>query len=104
MTSEVVPAAIRGAAFSLTTFLAALAGATSPLAIGFVADRFKIPVDGEMKGDLAKGFLAMTPLIFVGALVVLRGRRHVTADVATAAAATTEALSATPRGSAPGGA
>jgi sugar phosphate permease len=106
MTSEVVPAAIRGAAFSLTTFLAALAGAASPLAIGFVADRFKIPVDGEMKGDLAKGFLAMTPLIFVGALVVLRGRRHVTADMAAAAAATTEALSASAmrRGSEPGGA
>jgi len=104
MTSEVVPAAIRGAAFSLTTFLAALAGATSPLTIGFVADRFKIPIDGEMKGDLAKGFLAMTPLIFVGATVVLRGRRHVTADIAAATAASGELAAATRRGSEPGGA
>jgi hypothetical protein len=37
-----------------------------------------------MKGDLAKGFLALTPLVLVGATVVLRGRRHVAADIAAA--------------------
>jgi hypothetical protein len=44
-------------------------------------------VDGEVKGDLAKAFLVVTPLVTAGALVVLRGRRHVEADVAAAQAA-----------------
>jgi MFS family permease len=87
MISEVVPAHLRGAAFSATGFLSALAGAGSPFAIGFIADRFKIPVEGEMKGDLAKAFLFMTPLVLIGGLVVLRGRRHVEGDVARAKAA-----------------
>jgi MFS family permease len=86
MISEVVPAALRGAAFSITGFLGALAGAASPLAIGFIADRFEIVVDGEPKGDLAKAFLIMTPLVLIGGLVVLKGRRHVAGDLAAAAA------------------
>jgi MFS family permease len=81
MTAEVVPAALRGAAFSLTFFLASLGGALSPLAVGAIADRFEIVVDGEVKGDLAKAFLAITPLLAIGALVVLSGRRHVAGDV-----------------------
>jgi MFS family permease len=87
MTTEVVPAALRGAAFSLTFFLASLGGALSPLAVGAIADRFEIVVDGDPKGDLAKAFLIVTPLVTIGALVVLRGRRHVEADVAAAQAA-----------------
>ena len=87
MTTEVVPAALRGSAFSLTFFLASLGGALSPLAVGAIADRFEIVVDGEVKGDLAKAFLVVTPLVTAGALVVLRGRRHVAADVAAAQAA-----------------
>jgi MFS family permease len=85
MTAEVVPAALRGAAFSLAFFLASLGGAASPLAIGAIADRFEYRVDGEVHGDLAKAFLLVTPLVFVGAVVVLRGRRFVEADVAAAA-------------------
>ena len=80
MTSEVVPATIRGLAFSITGFLTAIASAISPLLIGFLADQFEFMVDGETKGNLARAFMIVTPLVFVGATVVLRGRRHVGAD------------------------
>jgi MFS family permease len=87
MIAEVVPAALRGIAFSVTGFLAALVAAASPPAVGFLADQFKFNVDGQMKGHLANAFLIVTPLVWVGALVVWRGRRHVAADTAAAAAA-----------------
>jgi MFS family permease len=82
MIAQVVPAALRGAAFSITGFLGALAGAASPQAIGIISDRFEITVDGEPKGDLAKAFLIMTPLVLIGGYVVLRGRRFVSRDIA----------------------
>lgn len=82
MISEVVPAAIRGIAFSVSGFLGALVSAASPLLIGAIADRFPIVVDGRMRGNLAIAFGAVTPLILVGAIVVMNGRRHVAADVA----------------------
>ena len=82
MTSEVVPAQIRGISFSVAGFLAALASAGSPVLIGGIADRFPILVDGRMRGNLALAFLVVTPLIFLGALVVLNGRRHVANDIA----------------------
>jgi MFS family permease len=101
MVAEVVPATLRGAAFSLSFFLASVGGALSPLAVGAIADRFeRVPEgsplavewhgasfdlgDPEPKGDLAKAFLVITPLLTTGALVVLRGRRHVEADLAQA--------------------
>jgi MFS family permease len=80
MIAEVVPAAVRGISFSVTGFLSAMAGAASPLLIGAIADRFEFMVDGEVKGNLANAFLIITPLVFVGALVLLQGRRHVSAD------------------------
>jgi hypothetical protein len=40
-----------------------------------------------VKGNLANAFLIVTPLIFLGALVLLRGRRHVAGDIAAAASA-----------------
>jgi MFS family permease len=104
MVSEVVPGHLRGAAFSLSFFLSSVGGALSPLAIGTIADRFeRVPEDarlavewhgavvdiddeGEPKGDLAKAFLIVTPLVTVGAIVVLRGHRHVEADLARVAA------------------
>jgi MFS family permease len=82
MTSEVVPSSIRGIAFSVTGFLSALISAVSPLLVGAIADRFPIHVKGEEVGNLAIAFLIVTPLIFVGALVVLNGRRHVEHDIA----------------------
>jgi MFS family permease len=86
MVSEIVPAHLRGAAFSLSFFLASLGGALSPLAIGWIADQFSYVVDGEQKGHIANAFLCVTPLLTIGSLIVLRGRRHVEADLARAAA------------------
>ncbi len=86
MTAEVVPAAIRGLTFSVTTFLSALVSAVSPLLIGFLADQFDfVTKSGEVKGNLANAFLIVTPLVAVGGFVVLRGRRHVEEDTARAA-------------------
>jgi MFS family permease len=76
MGAEVVPADLRGIAFSVTGFLSALASALSPLLVGAIADQFKFRVNGQLKGNLAHAFLAVTPLILVGAVVLLRGRRH----------------------------
>jgi MFS family permease len=86
MISEVVPARIRGIAFSVSGFLGALASAGSPLLIGFIADQFPIMIDGKPKGNLAIAFGAVTPLILIGALVVLNGRRHVERDISNVGA------------------
>jgi MFS family permease len=82
MTSEIVQPQVRGTAFALSGFLAALASAISPLLIGVIADRFPIVIHGVRKGNLATAFLIVTPLILVGAVVVLNGRRHVQTDIA----------------------
>lgn len=82
MTTEVVPAAIRGIAFSVTGFLSAIFSAASAPLIGQLSDRFPIVVDGEQVGNLALAFGIVSPLILVGALVVLNGRRHVEGDMA----------------------
>jgi MFS family permease len=82
MTSRVVPAECRGTAFALTGFLAALTSAISPLLIGAIADRFSFVSHGKTVGNLQWAFLAVTPLVLVGALVVLAGRRHVEGDIA----------------------
>jgi MFS family permease len=81
MITEVVPPEVRGISFSVTGFLGAVAGAASPLVIGLVADQFDYLVDGEVKGNLANAFLIVTPLVFVGAMVLLQGRRHVAGDL-----------------------
>ena len=49
--------------------------------IGVIADRFEFVVDGDVKGNLANAFLIVTPLVFVGAAILLRGRRYVSADI-----------------------
>jgi MFS family permease len=86
MTAEVVPAAIRGLTFSVTTFLSALVSAASPLLIGGIADQFDyVMPNGDVKGNLGYAFLIVTPLIFIGGFVVLRGRKHVAADTLRAA-------------------
>ncbi len=74
MTAGIVPAPLRGMAFSVTGFFTAMSSAMSPLLIGFLADRFDFAVDGEVKGNLANAFLLVTPLLFVGAAVLWRGR------------------------------
>ncbi len=45
-------------------------------------------VNGRMRGNLALAFLMVTPLIFLGAVVVLNGRRHVENDIANVKALT----------------
>jgi MFS family permease len=85
MTSEVVPAAIRGITFSVTSFVSAILSALSPLVIGAIADQFDYVVDGRVRGNLANAFLIVLPLVVVGALVVLRGRSHVAEDTSRAA-------------------
>ena len=82
MIAEVVPGAIRGTAFSLTSVLSSAAAAASPLVIGVIADQFPFLAHGELKGNLARAFLLVSPLISVGGLVVLQGRRHVATDLA----------------------
>ncbi len=86
MIAQVVPASIRGIAFSVTSFLGAVSGALSPLVIGIVSEQYSFSVDGVSKGHLANSFLTITPLVLFGALVVLRGRRWVGHDLAVAAA------------------
>jgi MFS family permease len=86
MISEVVPATMRGISFSMTTFLGGLVGAASPPLVGFLADRFAVTVDGATQGHLANAFLCVTPLVFLGGLVGLRGRRVVGPEVAAALA------------------
>jgi MFS family permease len=86
MTAEVVPAAIRGLTFSVTSFFGMVASAASPLLIGAIADQFDyVTPSGAVKGNLANAFLIVTPLVFVGGLIVLRGRRHVADDTVRAA-------------------
>ena len=87
MISEVVSPQLRGITFSITGFLGAVVGAGSPPLVGFLADQFAVTIDGELRGHLANAFLCVTPLIFLGAIVVLRGRRHVIDDIAAARAA-----------------
>ncbi|MDZ7675104.1 MAG: MFS transporter [Acidimicrobiales bacterium] len=86
MISEVVRPTLRGIAFSLTAFFGACVGAGSPALVGFLADQFAVTVDGELEGHLANAFLCVTPLVFVAALVVLNGRRHVERDIDAAQA------------------
>ncbi|MCA1830104.1 MAG: MFS transporter [Actinobacteria bacterium] len=87
MTSEVVAPNIRGSAFALIGFLSALSSAISPLVIGIVADAFPITIHGHREGNLATAFLVVTPLIGIGAIIVLNGRRHVADDIARVKAA-----------------
>jgi MFS family permease len=84
MVSEVVSPQIRGIAFSVSGFLGALASAASPLLIGDIASRFPIAVNGKLVGNLALAFGVVSPLIIIGALVVMNGRRHVERDILNA--------------------
>jgi MFS family permease len=90
MVAEVVPAAIRGLAFSVSGFLSALTAALSPLLIGAVSDLFEYEYDGKTVGNLAYAFALVIPLVFVGAFLLLRGRHFVAADRAAAADAARE--------------
>ena len=81
MTSEVVGSAVRGLAFSVVTFSSGIVSALSPLVIGAIADQFDFTVGDKVKGNLANAFLIVTPLVFIGATVLIRGRHHVATDL-----------------------
>ena len=83
--AEVVPASIRGISFSFNSFLNGVAAGLSPLMIGLLADQFPFVEGGEVHGNLATAFLLVCPLMALGSVVVLQGRRFVTGDVERAA-------------------
>jgi MFS family permease len=86
-TAEVVPAALRGAAFGLLKLCANGLGAIAPPVIGWIADTHKITLrSGELVGDLGYAFRLTAPLVLVGSALLLLGRRHLDRDVAIASA------------------
>jgi MFS family permease len=76
-TADVLPARTRGTGFALFTFLLTLGGALGPLVVGGVSD-----VTGSLGLALAISVLPTLP----GAVVVLRARGSVAADVVAARA------------------
>lgn len=87
-TAEVVPAALRGAAFGLLKLCANGLGAIAPPLIGRLADTHKITLrSGEVVGDLGHAFRLTAPLVLVGAALLLLGRRHLDDDVLRASEA-----------------
>ena len=81
-TAEVVPAALRGSAFGLLKLCANGLGAVAPPLIGVLADSRSITLgDGAVVGDLGHAFRLTAPLVLVGAVLLLLGRRHLDADV-----------------------
>ena len=84
MTAEVAPARLRGTAFAVTTWLGALLGGVTAPLVGALAVHWPIVVHGKKEGNLALAFAIVTPLVLLGSVVVLNGRRHVTADTARA--------------------
>jgi MFS family permease len=85
MTSEVVPAALRGTAFGLLKLSANVLAAIVPPLVGAIADANQIvDADGEEVGDLAFAFRVTIPFILVASVLLLRGRRWVEDEVAAA--------------------
>jgi MFS family permease len=83
--AEVVPPALRGTSFGITKLCANLLGALLPPLMGLLADSHPIRLSsGAVKGDLGFAFRCTTGLVLVGSLLLLRGRKHLDADVARA--------------------
>jgi MFS family permease len=82
MTAEVVPAQLRGTSFGLVKLAANVLVAVVPPVIGLLADTHKIRLhSGKHVGDLGFAFRIVTPLVLIGAVLLLRGRRHLDRDV-----------------------
>jgi hypothetical protein len=85
--AEVVPPSLRGTSFGVTKLCANVLGAVFPPIIGLIADTHRIRIHtGEVKGDLGLAFRATTWIVLIGSVVMIRGRRHLDADVAHALA------------------
>jgi MFS family permease len=78
VTADVLPAAKRGAGFSLFQLLATISIAVGPLAVGALSDA---------TGSLRAALLALLPLTLLGAALVRGARRHVEIDSRRALAA-----------------
>lgn len=71
--SDAVPANLRGAGFGAFNLVSViLGGAGAPLAVSALSSAFD--------GNLRTAFLVVTPLVYVGAYVLLRAREHLEAD------------------------
>lgn len=85
LTSEVVPAALRGTAFGLLKLSSNVLAAVFPPAVGLIADLNQVvAADGALRGDLGLGFRCTLPTILVASALLLRGRCHVARDTAVA--------------------
>ncbi len=73
--ADVLPASRRGIGFALFTFLVTASSALGPLGVGIVSD-----LTGSLRGALVAGALPCVP----GALVLLRARRTIVADIEAA--------------------
>jgi MFS family permease len=86
ITAEVVSADLRGRSFGLVKLCANLLAAITPAIIGVIADTRGILVDGEVMGDLGLAFRWAVPVVLIGSFLLLRGRKHLDADIAKALA------------------
>jgi MFS family permease len=87
ITAEVVPPALRGTSFGLVKLFANVLAAVFPPTIGLIADTHKMQIHtGAIKGDLGMAFRFMTPVVLIGSVALLLGRRHLDADTTKALA------------------
>ncbi|MGB8650677.1 MAG: MFS transporter [Mycobacteriales bacterium] len=92
VTAEVVPPELRGTSFGLLKLCANVLAAATPPLIGALADTHRIRIHtGEVVGDLGFAFRCVTPLVLVGSVLLLAGRRHLQRDLDAALGLTTAA-------------
>lgn len=85
LTSEVVPPALRGAAFGVLKLSSSVLAAAFPPLVGLLSDAAPITLtDGSVRGDLGLAFRCTMPVVLVAGVLLLRGRRHVARDTALA--------------------
>lgn len=89
MTSEVVPASLRGTGFSLVKVSSTVIGTAAPPLVGWISDqRTYVTAAGRETGDLGFAFSMTVPLVLLGAILLIRGRHTVEEDKAAAEADT----------------
>jgi MFS family permease len=87
ITAEVVRAELRGTSFGLLKLCANVLAAATPPLIGMLADTHKIRIHtGEVVGDLGYAFRLTTPVVLIGSVLLLYGRRHLERDLQAALA------------------
>lgn len=87
MTSEVVPAQLRGTGFSLVKVSSTVIGTAAPPLVGWISDqRTYVTTAGREVGDLGFAFSVTVPLVLIGAVLLIRGRHTVEEDKAPAEA------------------